>query len=416
MNRQLQKKLFQHLFAAWLALSIVIGGFVYYWEMGQVDKWVTGMAFDEMKKFVENSIEPGDLHQQSREKLLTRMKEMTRENFIIAELYDTNGTKYMEVVRDGSRDVEEKLKIRGHTKPTGHDIWYEKQRIDEGLFLQVFVPIISNNNESIGSFEGVYRLNEQVLAKIDRQVWLSLLMVVVIVLVVTVALYPIFLTLNQDLVKYSKGLLNANLEVLEVLGGAIAKRDSDTNSHNYRVTIYTICLAEALGIASAQIANLIKGAFLHDVGKIGISDTILLKKGKLSDEEFAIMKTHTSHGIDIIKQSSWLATSAEILRYHHEKYDGSGYMEGLRGDEIPLAARVFAIVDVFDALTSERPYKDAFTLEDSLKIMMEGSGKHFDPEILQKFILIAEELHKEFRSASDEKLEQELGVLINRYF
>lgn len=415
MQRQLQRKLIKNLLAAWFVLSIVIGSLVYYLEIEQVDEWVMSMALEETRKFVEDSTATGDFNQQPRDFLLARMQEMTRHNFVIAELYDVEGAKNMEVVREGSAKIEEQLKLKGHDRPTGDHVWYQKQRIAEGVYLQVFVPIFSKNGEKLGHFEGVYRLDAQIISKIERQVGLSLVMVVLIVLAVTVALYPIFLALNRDLIQYSKSLLKANLEVLEVLGGAIAKRDSDTNSHNYRVTIYAIRLAETLGLLPSQIVELIKGAFLHDVGKIAISDTILLKKGKLSEEEFEIMKTHTIHGIDIIKRSSWLTAASEIVRYHHEKYDGGGYMDGQKADAIPFGARVFAIVDVFDALTSERPYKTAFSIEHSLKIMQEGSGTHFDPRILQYFVVMAEELHKEFGNASDEKLEEELGLLINRY-
>lgn len=416
MQRQLKQKLFKHLFGAWLVLSVIIGFVVYYVEIEQVDEWVVSMALSESGKFVESSIGIGDLHEQPKEFLLARMEEMTRHNFVIAELYDRDGNKYIEVVRPGSDVVERRLKLKGHATTASQEIWYEKHQIPEGLFMQVFVPVISSGGEYLGHFEGVYRVDEQILAKIERQVGLSLFIVVMIVLAITVALYPIFIALNRDLIQYSQGLLKANLEVLDVLGGAIAKRDSDTHSHNYRVTIYAIYLAEALKAPSAKIVEWIKGAFLHDVGKIGISDTILLKNGKLSDAEFAIMKTHITHGVDIIKRSSWLTASNEIVRYHHEKYDGSGYMEGLCGEDIPLGARIFAIVDVFDALTSERPYKSAFSLEKTLMIMREGEGTHFDPKLLQIFLQIAEELHRKISAESDEELEQELGTLIKRYF
>ncbi len=412
----MQKKLFKHLFVAWLVLTIIIGSVVYYLEIEQVDEWVVTMALSETKKFVETSIGVGDLHQQPQELLLVRMEEMTRHNFAITELYDRNGDKYLEVVRPDSKVVEEQLKLKGHARPSNKDIWYEKYTIPEGLFLQVFVPIFNEGGEYVGHFEGVYRVDDQTMIKIKRQVVLSLLIVVIIVLVITVVLYPIFLALNRDLIQYSKGLLKANLEVLDVLGGAIAKRDSDTHSHNYRVTIYAILLAEALKSPSVQIIEWIKGAFLHDVGKIAISDTILLKNGKLSDEEFSVMKTHTTHGMDIIRRSSWLIEANDIVRYHHEKYDGSGYMEGLRGEDIPIGARIFAIVDVFDALTSERPYKSAFTLEKTVAIMKESEGTHFDPQLLQVFLQIAEQLHREFSNASDERLEAELSMLIKRYF
>ncbi|WP_346356154.1 HD-GYP domain-containing protein [Azotosporobacter soli] len=416
MQRKHQRKLLKNLFAAWLILSSIIGSVVYYLEMEQIDEWVVSLALAESEKLVESSIHEGTLQQQVKALLHEKMTEMTQRNFLIAELYDQEGNKYLEAVRPGSQSIEERLKEKGHAATVSRNIWYEKQQIPEGLFLQVFVPLINHGGEYVGHFEGVYHVDEAVVGKIKKQVVWSLFLVVMIVLGTTLAMYPIFLALNRDLIQYSRGLLRANLEVLDVLGGAIAKRDSDTHAHNYRVTIYAIYLAERLQVPASQVIEWIKGAFLHDVGKIAISDTILLKNGKLSEEEFSVMKTHTQHGVDIIKRSSWLNAAKEIVCYHHEKYDGSGYLDGLRGDDIPLGARVFAIVDVFDALTSQRPYKKAFSLEKTLEIMREGEGTHFDPLLLQVFLTIAQELHEKFSAANETELEEELALLIKRYF
>ncbi|MBF0317794.1 MAG: HD domain-containing protein, partial [Nitrospirae bacterium] len=125
----------------------------------------------------------------------------------------------------------------------------------------------------------------------------SLLHVIIAVFATTVLLYPIIISMNKDLIKYSAGLADANIGILRALGGAIAKRDSDTHIHNYRVTIYAVRLAETMGVESASIVSLIKGSFLHDAGKIAISDNILLKPGKLTDDEFNQMKTHVQHGV-----------------------------------------------------------------------------------------------------------------------
>jgi len=174
--------------------------------------------------------------------------------------------------------------------------------------------------------------------------------------------------------------------MLKVLGSAIAKRDSDTNIHNYRVTLYSVRLGELLGISRAAMQGLIKGAFLHDVGKIAISDRILLKPGKSTDEEFAIMKTHVDHGEDIISGYAWLADAADVVRCHHEKFDGSGYPNRIAGKDIPLNARIFAITDVFDAVTSRRSYKEPVILDDALDIIRQARGNHLDPAIVALFL------------------------------
>jgi putative nucleotidyltransferase with HDIG domain len=212
-------------------------------------------------------------------------------------------------------------------------------------------------------------------------------------------------------------LYQADLGMLEILGNAIAKRDSDTNTHNYRVTIYTIRLAEAIGsIAGEGMQGLIKGALLHDLGKIAISDNILLKPDLLTPEETEVMKTHVQHGVDIIRDYHWLADAVDIVSCHHEKYDGKGFLRGISGGEIPLHARIFAICDVFDALTSKRPYKEPFPFETSLQMIREMRGTHFDPGLVDAFSSIAEGLYAEINKADEGTLKRMLKQLIDRYF
>jgi HD-GYP domain-containing protein (c-di-GMP phosphodiesterase class II) len=203
---------------------------------------------------------------------------------------------------------------------------------------------------------------------------------------------------------------------MEVMGEAIARRDSDTNIHNYRVTLYTILLAQAMRYPNDQMSALVAGAFLHDVGKIGIPDAILLKPGKLTDDEFVIMKTHVSIGAQILARASWLASARDIPQYHHEKYDGSGYMSGLVGEAIPLSARIFAVVDVFDALTADRPYKKAMPLEQALSILQQGAGSHFDPKIVTIFSQYAAIWYQQIYQQSEEDVEKALRQQVTQIF
>ena len=212
------------------------------------------------------------------------------------------------------------------------------------------------------------------------------------------------------------GVLKGNLEMASVLGAAIAKRDSDTGDHNFRVTLYAIKLGEAVGLDANAMRQLIHGAFLHDVGKIGISDNILLKPGKLSDEEFAIMRTHVALGVDIIAKSDWLQGAREVIEGHHEKFDGKGYLRGLKGEEIPLNARIFAIVDVFDALTSRRPYKEPMSLDTALGIIQKDAGTHFDPKLVTTFLEIAPAMHASIGSAGESELSKQLRTQAMHYF
>lgn len=211
-------------------------------------------------------------------------------------------------------------------------------------------------------------------------------------------------------------LQKANIELLEVLGSAIAKRDSNTNTHNYRVTIISIRLAERLGLGADGVKSLIKGSFLHDVGKIGISDNILRKPGKLTAEEYEIMKGHVRHGVDIIQSDNWLRDSIDVVLNHHEKYDGSGYPDGKKGEEIPINARIFAISDVFDALTSTRPYRGPLSYEETIEILEPDRGTHFDPEIFDIFKGISKEIYAEVTVPEEKVIRNDLNNLISKYF
>lgn len=221
---------------------------------------------------------------------------------------------------------------------------------------------------------------------------------------------------NRALEQVSTHLLNANVGMLEVLGSAIAKRDSDTSAHNYRVCIYAIHIGKALGLPENSLRSLIKGAFLHDIGKIAISDTILLKPGGLDDREYEIIKTHVLHGSEIIRAYSWLTDAHDVVLHHHEKFNGNGYPDGLKADQIPLNARIFAVADVFDALTSKRPYKESYSLEYSLRMMLSEVGSHFDPEIYDLFAKNVQTVYETIVSFSETQLEETLHTIMQDYF
>lgn len=264
--------------------------------------------------------------------------------------------------------------------------------------------------------ESVYAVSQKVQDDIARGMAGTVALVVVVVLSTTLLLYPVIIRLLRRATALSVHLQEANLETLRVLGSAIAKRDSDTDRHNYRVTIYTARLAEALGLSGAAIRSLIKGAMLHDVGKIGIRDAVLLKKGTLTDPEFREMQSHVQHGRDIVAQARWLSDAVDVISGHHEYYDGSGYDRGLAGAEIPLAARLFAVVDVFDALTSRRPYKEAYGFDEAMRLLEIGRGTHFDPGVLDVFRGIARELFETTSRSSEAELKDCLQQLFETYF
>ena len=248
-----------------------------------------------------------------------------------------------------------------------------------------------------------------------RRIQRAVVLTILTVLTTTLLMYPFIVSLIQRLTRLTEDLLEANIETLKVLGSAVAKRDSDTDAHNYRVTVIAVHLAEAMGLGNEQIRGIVKGGFLHDVGKIGIPDAILLKPGRLSADEFEIMKTHVNHGMDIVKRSAWLHDAVDIVACHHEKYMGGGYPNDLKGEAITVAARIFAVADVFDALTSKRPYKEALSFDEAMRILEEGRGAHFDPEVLDRFKGIAQDLYATLAGRDDEP-RLELERLTDQYF
>jgi hypothetical protein len=249
----------------------------------------------------------------------------------------------------------------------------------------VAVAVADRHGQTVGYLRGLFSVSPEALASLERRVGRAAFAVAVVVLLSGAVLYPLVRGLTSRLGQLSAQLLDANLETLKVLGSADA------------------------------IRALIKGAFLHDVGKIGVRDQILLKPGRLDSVEFEEMKQHVDHGLDIVRRSQWLADCEAVVGHHHEEYDGSGYAAGLRMETIPLLARIFAIVDVFDALTSERPYKPPMGLEEALAILREGAGNHFDPRLLAALEGLAPSLYAAFANRAREPREAVEGI-VERYF
>jgi putative nucleotidyltransferase with HDIG domain len=178
---------------------------------------------------------------------------------------------------------------------------------------------------------------------------------------------------------------------LVALVSALDAREHDTELHSLRVRDYAVRIGRALGMGGKELGILRQGALLHDIGKIGIPDDILLKEGPLTDSEWLLMQEHPEIGRRILESVLFLAEAAKIVYAHQEKYDGSGYPRGLAGDEIPLAARVFAIADTFDALTNDRPYREAVDIDQAKKEIQAASGTHFDPRVVAAFLSVPNE-------------------------
>jgi len=189
---------------------------------------------------------------------------------------------------------------------------------------------------------------------------------------------------------------NSEKDIVSILAKVGEYRDNETSMHTIRVGEISALLAKEFGYSDDEVELVRLSAPMHDIGKIGIEDAILLKNGKLTAEEFEVMKTHASIGATILslKQTPLLSFASQIAESHHEKYNGKGYPKGLSGEDIPLVARIVAVVDVFDALMSKRPYKEPFSLEKTLSIIEGDSGTHFDPKVVEKFLENLEKIVK----------------------
>ena len=186
-------------------------------------------------------------------------------------------------------------------------------------------------------------------------------------------------------------LLNAYEATIEGLSHALDLRDRETEGHSRRVTEVTVKLAQALNFSEEEILHIRRGALLHDIGKIGIPDSILHKPDSLSEDEWTSMRKHPQFAYDMLSPIEYLRPALAIPYSHHEKWDGTGYPRGLKGEGIPMSARLFAIADVWDAVTSDRPYRAAWTEEQATAYIREQTGKHFDPQVVDLFFKVMEE-------------------------
>jgi len=204
---------------------------------------------------------------------------------------------------------------------------------------------------------------------------------------------------RTELLRHALSDLERSYDItLEALGDALDLKDAETEGHSKRVTGFTIAIARAMGLPQARVRVIARGAFLHDVGKMAIPDAILRKPGRLSPEEQAIMQRHALLGYQMLRKIPFLHEAADIVYSHQERFDGSGYPRGLKGDQIPLGARIFAVADTFDAMTSDRPYRAAQSIPSGRREIERQSGKQFDPEIVKVFQSISERIWVELRN------------------
>jgi HD-GYP domain-containing protein (c-di-GMP phosphodiesterase class II) len=339
--------------------------------------------------------------------------------FDIAEIYDSKGLKLAEAMSGDGAAVESSIPKHGAPNYTAAS--YESINLpDGGWALRIFVPLRKSSANTSAPITGYFEGVRVVPAWQQEQIFTSSLTVALMVCLASLlcggVLYPVVVRLSKDNERKAREVLDSHISMMEALGRAIAKRDSDTGAHNYRVAWIAARIAERMNLSGSAMQALIAGSFLHDVGKIGIPDAILLKPGKLDDAEFVIMRTHVDQGEAIVTGMGWLDGANEVVAAHHEKWDGSGYPRKLFGEAIPLAARIFAVADVFDALCSKRPYKEPIGFDAAMAILEKDTGSHFDPSVIVVFRAMAKDIFDRLANNSESNTRQLLEDCIRQHF
>lgn len=305
---------------------------------------------------------------------------------------DMRGKKFGE-----NEDLEEAL---GSREPSAEVVDPKGKAESTGLatyekLFEVYVPI-EKLGQVLGAVE-IYRAAPAYRFFGAHTVSIMIFSVLLFVMLYVI-MHGTFRKTAQKILVYDRRLNHAYVmlgqayfDTVSSLIKALEMRDMETEGHSQRVVALSMHFAGRLGLDDQENQRLLLGSYLHDIGKIGIPDHILLKKGKLTQEEREVMMTHIQKGHEVIRGVGILSLAADVVLYHHEKWDGSGYLGGLREEEIPLCARIFALVDVFDALRNRRPYKEEFSFDDARDIINGESGIHFDPRLVAIFNSMSEE-------------------------
>jgi PAS domain S-box-containing protein/putative nucleotidyltransferase with HDIG domain len=234
-----------------------------------------------------------------------------------------------------------------------------------------------------GNVKGVLEILHRAILDPDQE-WLDFLETLATQAAIAIDNASLF----DDLQRSNVELILAYDSTLEGWSKALDLRDKETEGHSQRVTDMTLKIARVMGISDTELVHVRRGALLHDIGKMGVPDNILLKPGPLNDEEWKIMRKHSVYASELLSTIAFLRPALDIPYYHHEKWDGTGYPRGLKGEQIPLAARIFAVVDVWDALHSDRPYRPAWPEEKVREYLQDQAGKHFDPKVVEAFLSV----------------------------
>lgn len=404
--------------AVTIALSCLVAPLAWYAARDRAESRLVSFSIEESRRLIShfdaiaetNSPATGD-------KAKRAVEIITSSLFDVAKIYNKERVLVAEAFSAAGQAIWNDLP-RGI--PKGEQTTYESLSLRQDRWvLRVTIPLYAGpagGGALLGYFEGARVIPDWQRRELGSEAISVALIAALAALLCGVAIYPMIRHLSVENEQKSREVLDSHISMMAALGRAIANRDSDTGAHNYRVAWIATKIGEKFELSESAMQSLIAGSFLHDVGKIGIPDSILLKPGPLSDAEMTIMKTHVTRGEEIVAGMGWLEGIRHVVAGHHEKWDGSGYPRRLAAFEIPLAARIFAVADVFDALSSKRPYKEAVQHSMVMDILRRDTGAHFDPEVMRAFESVADEVRVVLADHGQETVRILLYEQIRRYF
>ena len=419
LKKEIHALLIKRLAGVCLLTILLVIGATCYLEYSRLEQSLISAADREARLFVPLFLEQHNKHSAG-ERIVPSPEfydSLAHTSFIDVQLSTPDGSVFFEKSRANAAQIRQRFSDRDvrlvpGAEPVGTWLLAEKR-----LYLMTILPLRGlQDDDLIGHLQGVYRSSLTDAKAIGWRFLLSCLIGAGAVVLCTVMMYPGLVFFHNRLIRSSSDLNLAANYLVKQLGSALAKSDVGDAGHSSRVLLYGIRLAERHKLPRAQIRSFIQGVFLHDIGMLDLEPAVLTKQGPLDKKERAQVQDHVKNGVAQLKRYRWLRDGLEVVRCHHEKYDGSGYPAGLSQDKIPQAARIFAIVDAFDALTSNRPYRQAQDLDRALTLLEQESGSHFDPVLLAPFIDMAPQLYSIVSKLEGKGLEKEVRGVLKKYF
>ena len=417
MKKEVHLRLIKRLFTAWF-LSVLIGlvavSSIEYKNLGRS---LLASAVKESSAF---TLLLNSYQERPEEDYLIELKKMAgfaleQTSFIHVNLLGINKEPLISLSLSSADAANKAFETKGMTIIPGKHADGGWIIANKRIYNKVAIPIFDSGEDLAGYLTGIYLVSLKDTQMIIKRFMLSFIICIAAISLCALLCYLGFLFINNHLIRSVGELNRTNVFLIRKLGTALAKSNSQERDHSSRALLYSMKLAERVKLPSEQKRTLIHGVFLHDIGMLPISPTTLHKEEELEKEELKQVDQHPKEGAALIRKFRWLRNAEKVVRYHHEKYDGTGYPDGVKHEKIPMVARIFSIADTFDALTSQRPYRDPLPLEESLAILEQETGLQFDPVLLSAFLDIAPHLHETIGSRTSKELDKEVDKLLKKY-